>query len=107
MEADAGGGQHAGLDLLVGDRVLPLRRAKTVSSCARASSTVRPSASRPFTNSQRWPRFWIRVGPGSLSFTLWTPPKLRRSTIIAGTQNSGWMPGTRPEKPAGATPTTV
>jgi hypothetical protein len=35
-----------------------------VSICARACATVRPSARRPFTKSQRWPRFWMRVAPG-------------------------------------------
>ena len=83
------------------------RRAKTVSTCACASSTLRPSASRPLRKSQRFPRCWIRVVPGSLSVVACTPPKLSRSTIVTGTQNSGCRPGMTPEKPAGATPTTV
>ena len=39
-------------------------RATIVSICARASSMVRPLASRPFTNSQRVPRRSSRVAPG-------------------------------------------
>jgi hypothetical protein len=58
-------------------------------------------------NSQRVPRLWIRVVPGSLSVFACMPAKLSRSTITAGTQNSGCRPGTVPVKPSGATPTTL
>ena len=82
-------------------------RAKMVSICARACSMVRPSASRPFTKSQRVPLRSMRVAPGSSSAVACMPEKTRRSTIITGTQNSVGMPGSVPVNPRGATPTIV
>ncbi len=81
-------------------------RATAVSTCALASSTVRPGARRPVTNSQRLPRCSRRVFPGEGPCD-WMPLKFSFSTIMSGVQNSGARPGIVPVNSAGATPTMV
>ena len=100
-------GMRAGLTFSFDFGFSARRRAYTVSTWARASSMVRPSARRPFTKSHRRPRLRMRGTSGWSSVLDWMPAKLSRSTIISGVQNSGTTPGRVPEKLRGATPMIV